>query len=147
MDFDTTVKLAIYETVARTARTPTAREVAAALDAAPADVVAAFQRLHGQRLLGPEPGDPSRIRMAPPFSGVETGFRVRIQDRLYHANCVWDALGIAAALHRDAHIEAFDGHTMEPMALEVKDARPVPATGVAHFAVPAARWWADVIHT
>ena len=39
-------------------------------------VAAAFDRLHRRRLLVPEPGTPSQIRMAPPFSGVETSFRV-----------------------------------------------------------------------
>ena len=81
MDFDTAVKLNIYDTLARTARTPTTLDVARALNAPVAEVEAAFRRLHEKRLLVPEPGDPSRIRMAPPFSGVETGFRVRSGDR------------------------------------------------------------------
>jgi hypothetical protein len=79
-----------------------------ALNASLEDVLAAFQRLHQKRLLVPEPGNPSRIRMAPPFSGVETPFRVKIIDKHYFANCAWDALGIPAALHVDAIIEAYD---------------------------------------
>ena len=111
MEFDTAVKLNIYDTLAQTARAPTTLDVARALNAPIADVEAAFRRLHEKRLLVPEPVDPSRIRMAPPFSGVETAFRVRIEDRAYYANCAWDALGIPAALHRDAVVDAFDGHT------------------------------------
>src|SRR3989304_4107630 len=90
MDFDTSVKLNIYEAIARTTRAPTSAEVAAALSASPEEVEAAFERLHQKRLLVPEPGDPSRIRMAPPFSGVETPFRVKVQDKVYYANCAWD---------------------------------------------------------
>ena len=147
MDFDTSVKLSIYEAIARTTRAPTSAEVAAALSASPEEVEAAFERLHQKRLLVPEPGDPSRIRMAPPFSGVETPFRVKVQDKVYYANCAWDALGIPAALHADAIIEAADGHSGEPMRLEVWKGRPAPQPCAIHFAVPSARWWDDIIYT
>jgi alkylmercury lyase-like protein len=147
MDFDTQVKLHIYDTVARTTATPTTGEVARALHAPLDEVEAAFRRLHAKRLLVPEPGDPSRIRMAPPFSGVKTAFRVRVQGRVYDANCSWDALGIPAALHQDAVVEASDGHTGEQITIEVKNAEPVPRPCVFHFAVPAALWWKDIIHT
>ncbi len=79
-----------------------ARAIAAPLD----DVAAAFRRLHEKRLLVPEPRDASRIRMAPPFSGVPAQFRVRIGERRYYADCVWDALGIPAAFHAAALVEA-----------------------------------------
>ena len=112
-----------------------------------ADVEAAFERLHKGRLIVPEPGNPSQIRMAPPFSGVPTPFLARVQGKAYYANCVWDALGVPAALHVDALVEASDGHSGEPMTLEVRKGRPVPRECVIHFAVPAARWWDDIIHT
>jgi hypothetical protein len=167
-DLDTTVKLEIYRTVATTARIPSASEVARALapggrgaggaagepggagSAAGVDVaavLAAFGRLAARRLLVAEPGDPSRIRMAPPFSGVPTPFAVEIGDRTYFANCVWDALGVAAALHADAVVRAADGFTGEPMALAIERGAPLPAECVIHFAVPAARWWDDIIYT
>ena len=147
MDFDTAVKLNIYETIARTAQAPTSAEVAQSLSTSPEAVAAALERLHQKRLLVPEPGDPSRIRMAPPFSGVETSFRVKVQDKVYYANCVWDALGIAAALQADALIEASDGFSGEPMMLEVRNGQPVPQSCVIHFAVPAAQWWNDILYT
>jgi Alkylmercury lyase len=147
MDFDTAVKMNIYKTIARTTQTPTSADVAKALSTSPEEVEAALERLHKKRLLVPEPGDPSRIRMAPPFSSVETSFRVREQDNIYYANCVWDALGIAAALHADAIIEASDGQSGEPMVLEVRNGQPVPQSSVIHFAVPAAHWWDDILYT
>jgi DNA-binding transcriptional MocR family regulator len=146
-DFDTTVKLHIYRTIAETTKAPSAAEVARALGVGASEVEAAFGRLHGKRLLVPEPEDPSRIRMAPPFSGVETLFPVEVRGRRYYANCVWDALGVAAALHEDALIPASDGFTGEPITLEVKAGRPVPQECVIHFAVPAARWWHDIVYT
>jgi Alkylmercury lyase len=146
-DFDTTVKLHIYRTIAETTKAPSAAEVAQALSAGVSEVEAAFGRLYGRRLLVLEPGDPTRIRMAPPFSGVETPFPVEVRGRRYYANCVWDAFGVAAALHADAVIPASDGFSGEPVTLEVRDQRPVPQECVIHFAVPAARWWHDIVYT
>lgn len=147
MDFDTAVKLNIYETIARTTQAPTSADVARVLNTSPGEVEAAWERLHRKRLLVPEPDNPSRIRMAPPFSGVETAFRVNVQGKSYYANCVWDALGIAAALQRDAIIDACDGQSGEPMKLEVRHGQPVPQACVIHFAVPAAHWWDDILST
>jgi len=147
MEFDTTVKLALYDLIATTARMPDATEVADAVAAPIDEVVSAFGRLHQKRLLLPEPGDPTRIRMAPPFSGIETGFLVHASGKAYYANCVWDAYGVAAALHTDVVIDASDGHTGEPMAMEVRSAAAVATPGIAHFAVPAAKWWNDLIFT
>jgi hypothetical protein len=147
MEFDTAVKLNIYETIARTTQAPTSAEVAKAVSTSPQEAEAAFERLHQKTLLVPEPGHPSRIRMAPPFSGVETAFRVKVQGNVYYANCAWDALGIAAALQADAIIEASDGYSGEPMLLEVRNGQPVPQACVIHFAVPAAQWWEDILYT
>lgn len=145
--FETAVKLRIYSTLAESGAAPTSGEIARALDASPAAVEEAFRGLHAKRLLLPEPGDPTRIRMAPPFSGIETPFRVRAQGRRYYANCVWDALGIPAALHADGRVEAADGHTGEAMELEVRDGGVVARPCAIHFAVPAARWWDDIVYT
>src|SRR4030067_1696350 len=94
LDLDTIVRLAIYPTIAETAAAPTAVAVAQRIGAAPQQVEAAFTRLYEKRLLVPEPGDPSRIRMAPPFSGVGTPFRAKVQDKVYYANWAWEAWGI-----------------------------------------------------
>jgi DNA-binding transcriptional MocR family regulator len=147
LDFETTVKLRLYRTIAETTRVPDAAELARALDASTDQVEAAFRALSGKRLLVLEPGTASRIRMAPPFSAVETPFLVRVGEMAYSANCVWDALGVSAALHRDARVFASDGHTGEPLDLEVRGGKPVARPCAIHFAVPAARWWDDIIHT
>jgi hypothetical protein len=139
VDLETRVKLSVYRTIATTAKAPISADVARELGASPAEVEDAFRSLRGKRLLVPEPGDPSRIRMAPPFSGIETAFRVRVGPRAYYANCVWDALGIPAALHEDGIVEASDGETGEPMTLELRGGAPVPRDCAIHFAVPAAR--------
>jgi hypothetical protein len=146
-DHDTAVKLAIYRITADTGSIPNATAVADAIQSSQSDVVAAFERLHAKRLLVPEPGDPTRIRMAPPFSGIPTAFPVEALGRRYYANCVWDAYGVAAALHADAVIPASDGFSGEALTLEVRDNKPVLHPYVAHFAVPAAKWWDDIVFT
>lgn len=146
-DLDTRVKLAIYEITAATGPVPNSAAVSQKLAIDETEVLAAFGRLHAKRLLLPEPGDPTRIRMAPPFSGTPTKFPVEANGKRFYANCVWDAYGIAAALHSDAISRAQDGHTGEPLTLEVKNGAPVLKPYVAHFAVPAAHWWDDLVFT
>ena len=146
-DPDTTVKMTIYRSIAETGSVPDAAQVAAASGLPQAEVLSSFARLHARRLLVPEPGDPSRIRMAPPFSGIPTAFPVDAMGKRYYANCVWDAYGIPAALHADAVIPAADAFTGEPLTLEVRDGKPILLPYVAHFAVPAARWWEDIVFT
>ena len=146
-EIDTTVKLSIYGTIAGTGATPTSGEVAQVTNLDEKEVLGAFARLYAKRLLVPEPRDPSRIRMAPPFSGVPTSFPVEANGKRYYANCVWDAYGVAAALHADAIIPAVDGFSGEALTLEVKDNKPVSQSYVAHFAVPAAHWWDDIVFT
>ncbi|MGI8495982.1 MAG: organomercurial lyase [Gemmatimonadaceae bacterium] len=147
LDLDTAVKQTIYGVIAETTKAPTSADVARALNRTWGEVEAAFQRLCRKRLLVLEPESRSVILMAPPFSGTETPFLVRVGEKSYYANCVWDALGVAAALHRDADVIASDAQTGEPMSLRVRDGAPVPETCVIHFAVPAAKWWDDIIHT
>ena len=147
MDFDTAVKLNVYEMVARTTRMPTSIDVALVVGSSMADVEQAFQRLSEKRLLVLEPGSLSRIRMAPPFSGIETPHHTKIEDKVYFANCAWDAFGIAAALKRDADIDSTCADCGEPLTFHIRHGRPLPEDGVVHFAVPAAQWWQDIIYT
>ena len=147
MEFETAVKLRLYQTIAETTRVPDAAELAGELGSNVALVEEAFRSLSGRRLLVLEPGTSSRVRMAPPFSAVETPFLVRVEEKGYYANCVWDALGIPAALHRDARVLASDAHTDEPLDLEVRGGKPVARPCAIHFAVPAAQWWDDIIYT
>jgi hypothetical protein len=146
-DLDTKVKLALYAVTAETGRIPNSSELSRKIDIDEKEIIAAFARLHAKRLLLPEPNDPTRIRMAPPFSGIPTAFPVEANGQQYYANCVWDAYGIAAALHCDAISHARDAHTGEPLTLQIKNGAPVPKPYVAHFAVPAAHWWDDLVFT
>jgi hypothetical protein len=146
MDFDTRVKVALYRRTAEQGMPPpvdaVVREVGAPLD----DVRRAYARLAERRLLVLEP-DGATIRMAPPFSGVPTPHRVRVEGRDYFANCAWDALGIVAALKRGGDVSSSCAHTGEPLSLAVGRDGPAPSPWLFHCVVPAARWWKDIRFT
>jgi DNA-binding FadR family transcriptional regulator len=146
MATEQSVREAVYRSTVEHGRPPRIADLASALGVSRGEVVETFRQLASRRLLAlaPESGE---IVMAPPFSANPTPFRVLVGESSYFANCVWDAYGVAAALHRDADIEASCACCGEPMSLAVREGRPVPTDGVAHFAVPAAGWWDDITYT
>ena len=146
-EIDTTVKLTVYQMIAGTGLIPTSFYVAQAINLSEATVRAAFARLYAKRLLVPERDDPSRIRMAPPFSGVATSFPVEAKGALLSGELRLGCETLVAVLHADAVIPATDGHSGESLTLEIKDGRPLPQPYFAHFAVPAAHWWDDIVFT
>ena len=136
----------VYTATVESGRPPRSADVAMALGGTAQEALASFRRLRERKLLAlaPESGE---IVMAPPFSAAPTPFQVRSGGRSYFANCVWDAYGVAAALHQDADVEASCACCGEPMALAVRDGQPDSPRGIAHFAVPAAHWWDDLTYT
>jgi len=146
MDFDTSVKVAVYRATAEYGHPPSLAAVAAKVGVAPAQVKEAYARLRASRLLLLEANGVS-IRMAPPFSGVPTQHRVIVNGLEYYANCAWDALGIPAALHNRGVVHSRCEQSLEPLDLEVDLDGPGPSTWLFHCLVPAARWWDDLVFT
>ena len=73
------------------------------------------------------------VRMANPFSGIPTDFKVHANGKTYYANCAWDMLGIPAALHMDAVIEAVCTESNETVQLEIKNGRVFDSDLLVHF--------------
>ncbi len=144
--FDWIVHNAVYATIREQTVPPTVAETAAALDVSSDDVRAAYERLHNRHALFLTPGS-HEVRMAHPFSGVPTAFQVEVRNRMYFANCAWDALGIPAALHADARINARAGDDPEPIELVVEAGQVRGWDGVVHFPLPFRRWYDDLIET
>ena len=85
------------------------------------------------------------IRMAHPFSAVETPFRVRTRRKEYRANCAWDALAIPLLLGVDGRTPTACPHSGAPIDLAVTNGRVEPAGGaVVRFPVPARCFWDDI---
>jgi hypothetical protein len=148
--FDVDVRLAIQHAFIAGRPTPTVTSVAAEVGAPAADVAAAFDRLAAGHVIVLVPGTRDLV-MSAPFAGRPTDFVVTVGGRTYYANCVWDAVGVAAMLagagqRIDADVRTTCADCGAALALAVRgdDVRADPADAVAHFAVPAARWWADI---
>jgi hypothetical protein len=139
------IRAAVYHTTISTGWPPTADQLATQLGLPLAEVRDAFERLASGRALVLQPSS-REILMANPFSAVPTPFAVHAAGRLYFGNCIWDALGIPAMLKADGQIVTSCGCCGEAMTLEVVDQRLEPASGVVHFAIPAKRWWEDIVY-
>lgn len=137
------VRRFVFREAAATGIVPQPPQISTALRVHETEVRSALQVLATGRvlILAPNGGD---IWAANPFCAVPSGFRVRAAGRRYWGICIWDALGIAAALGVDAAITAPCGDCGEPMSLEVRDGRVVREEGIVHFAVPAHHWWDNI---
>jgi hypothetical protein len=107
---------------------------------------AGLRRLHDEHALVLAP-DRGELLMVAPFSAVPTPFRVEAGGRSWYANCAWDAFGIPAALGVDGHVETACPDCDALLEVDVVARRPRPADLVAHFLLPARRWWEDIVFT
>lgn len=137
------VRLYVFRQAAETAHVPQPPEIAAALHRPEADVMSAVKQLAAGKVLILAPND-GNIWAANPFCAVPSGFRVQTGDKTYWGICIWDALGICAALGQDAVISAPCGDCGEPMRLEVQQGQLRRSEGIIHFAVPAHHWWDNI---
>ena len=142
-DDDLVLRNLTYARFVGLGRAPTADEVAVAGGCDRAEVMGGWERLHAEHALVLDLAAGS-IRMANPFSGVPTGYRVHAGGRWWYGNCAWDAFGICAALHQDGRIEASCPDCGQSMQIAVRDQRPDDASLLFHCLVPAARWWDDI---
>lgn len=143
MDVDTRARLAIYEYFLAEGRPPTAAECAATLDVGTQEAEAAYRRLEANRVIVLAPGT-LNIWMANPLSAVPTPFRVETPRGAYWGGCIWDAFGVVAMLEGRGTVSTSCGDCAEPMTLRVENGQLAETDGIAHFAVPAARWWENI---
>jgi hypothetical protein len=141
-NFLAALRLQIYRRWIETGRVPAAAELTAAMQE---DVERGLDQLAEARTIVMEAGT-RRIRMAHPFSGVPTAYRVRSGGISYWANCAWDSLGIAAILGRDTEAFAECADCGEQVDLSVRGGA-VHDNAVIHFVVPARRFWDDIVFT
>jgi hypothetical protein len=134
----------VYDHTMKDCLPPTMAETASALSTTPDNVETSLRRLADGHILVLQRGS-GEILMANPFSAVPTPFLVRAGELSWYGNCIWDAMGIPAMLKEDATIEASCGCCGTAMHLAVTNGSLEEAPGIAHFAIPAAHWWDDIV--
>ena len=142
---DIAVRAAVYEGVISGGTIPTVDALTRQLARSHSDVQESLERLATAKALVLQ-RESREVMMANPFSAVPTSFAVHMGDRLYFGNCIWDALGIAAMMQADARVESSCGCCSEAMSLVVENGELQPVGAVIHFAIPAARWWNDIVY-
>ena len=143
---DRDVRLFVYERFLADAQPPTAEQIATGLALAPEEVDASLRRLEEGHVFVFAPGT-RNIWMANPLSASPTPFRVETQRGAYWGTCIWDAFGAVAMLGGTGVVHTSCGCCGDEMTLQVEDGVLEPVEGVAHFAVPARRWWDNIGYT
>ena len=141
---DIQVRAAVYDSTISRSRPATALELAGELGLPLDEVRASLERLASGKALVLQP-ESREVLMANPFSAVPTPFAVVTAERSYYGNCIWDALGVLAMLDCDGRVETSCACCGEAMSLSVQDRALQSAPGVVHFAIPARRWWEDIV--
>jgi hypothetical protein len=145
-DADLKVRNHVYSRFVELARAPRADEVASDLHLTKQEAEDALVRLHDAHALVLEQ-DALEIRMLNPFSCVPSAWRVEAAGRTWFSNCAWDSFAVCAALASDGRIESRCADCGEPLAVDVRDRKPVQSDYLFHVLVPARQWWDDIVFT
>ena len=140
------VRAFVYSHFADTTNAPSVVEIARHFNISVEEAGEIYKELHNRHSFFLEP-ETLTIRMANPFSGIPTDFKVHANGKTYFANCAWDMLGIPAALHCGAVIEAVCTESNESVQLEIRDGKVTNTELLVHFPLPFARWYDDLVFT
>lgn len=93
--------------------------------------------------------DAGRIAMAHPFSAVPLGFAVMGSRTLWWGGCAWDSFALPHVLpgEGDMLVSTRCPACSRAHAWNVGTRRPPDGDQVAHFLIPVAHMWDDVVHT
>jgi hypothetical protein len=136
----------VYQNFADTTHPPSVEETAKHFDITNEEASEYYRELHNRHAFFLDL-ETLNIRMANPFSGIPTDFKVTANGKTYFANCAWDMLGIPAALHSDAVIEAKFTESNEEVQVEIQNGQITNNQLLVHFPLPFARWYDDLVFT
>ena len=141
------LRLAVFRTFHRTGRAPSVRDLAAQLDVDESRIRHGLGELATRRHLVVDAD--GAIVMAHPFCAVPLGFSVMGKHTLWWGGCSWDSFAIPHLLpDEDEVLVATRCPGCGAAGAFVVDRYEPPAgSWLAHFLVPAARMWDDVVHT
>lgn len=142
-----TVRLAIYRAFADTGLALDRERAAgqAGLDLAQAD--AAFRELADARHI--VLGDDGQIVMAHPFAAINLNFSVMGEHTLWWGGCAWDSFAIPHLVPEEPSVLVATTCAAcgTAHAWTVTADSPPEGDQIAHFLVPTAHIWDDVVHT
>ena len=127
------LRLAIYDSFARTGRPPAIEDERG------------LRSLHDAHHIVLD--GTGRIAMAHPFSAVPLGFSVMGRQTLWWGGCAWDSFALPNLLDERVLVATACPACDTPHAWNVGPDGPPGGDQVAHFLVPVARMWDDVVHT
>jgi hypothetical protein len=144
---DEDLRLAVYTSLAASGRAPGPPELAVALDTTERQVRDGLRRLAESRhvVLGPD----DEVVLAHPFATVPMGFSVMGRRTLWWGGCAWDSFALPHLLPDEPDVLVASRCPGCGTALAWVVARDAPPEGqeVAHFLVPMAAVWDDVLTT
>lgn len=136
----------VYQHFADTTHAPSVDETAAHFNISTEEATEYYTELHNRHALFLDL-ESMTVRMANPFSGIPTDFKVHANGKTYFANCAWDMFGIPATLHTDAVIEAVCTESNDVVHLEIRDGQITNYELLVHYPLPFARWYDDLTFT
>ncbi len=141
------LRLAVYRAFAETGRAPQAAGLADQLGTGLPAVTGGLAELARARHLALD--RQGHIVMAHPFSAVPLGFSVMGARTLWWGGCAWDSFALPHLLpgENEVLVATRCPACGSPHAWNAGTAGPPAGGQVAHFLVPAARMWDDVVHT
>ncbi len=140
------IRAFVYRHFAETTRPPLVEETASHFGLTNEQAASAYEELQRRHAILLEQSS-HKIQMAWPFSGVETPFQIRANNKTYFANCAWDSLGIPAALHTDAEIQAVCAQSGSAIQINVTGQQASKSDALVHFLVPFLSWYDDLPFT
>lgn len=140
------LRVAVYRAFA-SGRIPLIADLAVELDTLKDTVRAGLFTLANQRHV--VLGTGGEVTMAHPFAAVPMGFSVMGRSGLWWGGCSWDAFAIPHLLPAQAPalVATTCPACATPHAWNVTPHELPTGDQIAHFLVPAARMWDDVLHT
>lgn len=147
MDLES-LRLAVYHQLAGHGTAPSVTTLAAEVGAGEVDVVRGLQTLADARHWALD-DDGTTVVLAHPFATIPLGFSVMGARTLWWGGCAWDSFAIPHLV--DDEPEVLVATTCpgcgRGLAWTVGREEPPEGEELAHFLVPVAHIWDDVVHT